>query len=177
MYFDVRKVMCMVAPIDLTGMRFGMQEVLSPAEKPLTATCPGRYWHCRCDCGREYIQAAKKIKDNKSCGCQTKREDLSGQAFGRLIVMAYLYDDKWLCECSCGNLSFVTSRDLKSGNTNSCGCYLKEVSSNINRTHGISIKHPIYRSWSHIKSRCYNVNVPEHRYYGARGIKMCDEWC
>jgi len=154
-----------------------MQLVLGPAERPADAKAPGHYWHCRCDCGREYVKLARKIKDNKSCGCQIERRDLTGQVFGRMIVLTNLYDDVWLCECSCGSLSFVRARDLKSGNTKSCGCYLREKSATINHTHGISIRHPIYRSWSHIKSRCYNMNVPEHRYYGARGIKMCDEWC
>lgn len=27
-----------------------------------------------------------------------------------------------------------------------------------------------------IKSRCYNENCPTYIYYGARGIKICNEW-
>ena len=33
-----------------------------------------------------------------------------------------------------------------------------------------------YRSWRHMHSRCYNQNVPEHKYYGARGIMVCARW-
>lgn len=37
--------------------------------------------------------------------------------------------------------------------------------------------HPIeYRAWSHMKGRCYQPNDRAYRYYGARGIKVCDEW-
>lgn len=27
-----------------------------------------------------------------------------------------------------------------------------------------------------MKSRCNNPNIPSFRWYGARGIKVCDEW-
>ena len=27
-----------------------------------------------------------------------------------------------------------------------------------------------------MKQRCSNSNLPEFKYYGARGIKVCDEW-
>lgn len=30
--------------------------------------------------------------------------------------------------------------------------------------------------YQHIKSRCYNKNDNAYKYYGARGITMCDEW-
>lgn len=43
------------------------------------------------------------------------------------------------------------------------------------RTHGQS-KTPEFRVWTYIKNRCYNRNDPKFRYYGARGIRMCDRW-
>lgn len=27
-----------------------------------------------------------------------------------------------------------------------------------------------------MKSRCYNANGDDYAYYGARGIRICDEW-
>lgn len=30
--------------------------------------------------------------------------------------------------------------------------------------------------YSHMKARCYNKNRWNYQYYGARGIKVCDEW-
>ena len=30
--------------------------------------------------------------------------------------------------------------------------------------------------YSHMKARCYNKNRWNYQYYGARGIKICDEW-
>ena len=62
-----------------------------------------------------------------------KREDLTGQRFGRLTVVnlneeiskqkGRLY---WNCKCDCGNEKVVYRGHLKSGRTSSCGCYQKE---------------------------------------------------
>ena len=35
---------------------------------------------------------------------------------------------------------------------------------------------PIYRVWRNMKSRCLNPNNCKYPSYGARGIKICDEW-
>jgi hypothetical protein len=33
-----------------------------------------------------------------------------------------------------------------------------------------------YNSWSSMKKRCFNINNPDYKYYGGRGITVCDEW-
>lgn len=33
-----------------------------------------------------------------------------------------------------------------------------------------------YRAHTAMKQRCLNPNNPSYRYYGARGIKICDRW-
>ena len=33
-----------------------------------------------------------------------------------------------------------------------------------------------YRAWLAIKTRCHNPNFPWYRYYGGRGIRVCDQW-
>ena len=33
-----------------------------------------------------------------------------------------------------------------------------------------------YRAWQEMKKRCNNPNVKAYKYYGARGIKVCDRW-
>lgn len=37
-------------------------------------------------------------------------------------------------------------------------------------------RHPLYSTWLGIKSRCYNPNDSHYRWYGAKGVKICDEW-
>lgn len=34
----------------------------------------------------------------------------------------------------------------------------------------------LYIIWSHMKQRCYNEKDLKYPRYGARGIKVCDEW-
>lgn len=33
-----------------------------------------------------------------------------------------------------------------------------------------------YRTWSNMKSRCYNKNDTGYKNYGSRGISVCDRW-
>lgn len=33
-----------------------------------------------------------------------------------------------------------------------------------------------YKSWSSMKERCFNKNHKNYRYYGGRGITVCDRW-
>lgn len=43
--------------------------------------------------------------------------------------------------------------------------------------HGKNWRRPqMYRVWSAMKTRCTNPNHNSYKYYGARGLKICDEW-
>lgn len=55
--------------------------------------------------------------------------DLTDQIFGRLRVLEYMGDSKWLCECSCSehNKVIVGGRFLRDSRTKSCGCLQKET--------------------------------------------------
>ena len=52
--------------------------------------------------------------------------DLTGQRFGRLRVMNFAGmggpNRMWLCVCDCGAKTTVPTRNLRTGNTTSCGC-------------------------------------------------------
>lgn len=37
-------------------------------------------------------------------------------------------------------------------------------------------EHLVYSNWKDMIRRCYNSESEDYRYYGARGIKVCDEW-
>lgn len=41
--------------------------------------------------------------------------------------------------------------------------------------HGLSYTR-LYRIWHKMKDRCYNKNDNRYKNYGARGIKICEEW-
>ena len=55
------------------------------------------------------------------------------QKFGRLIVIerseTRYQQALWRCVCECGTETFVTGNRLRSGQTKSCGCLRREVSS------------------------------------------------
>ena len=34
----------------------------------------------------------------------------------------------------------------------------------------------INQSWHHMKERCHDIECKDYHNYGARGIKVCDEW-
>jgi len=36
--------------------------------------------------------------------------------------------------------------------------------------------HPLYKLYHGMKNRCYNPNNTFYRYYGGRGIEVCDRW-
>lgn len=76
----------------------------------------------------------------------------------------------YLVWCECGTEKLIRIGHFS--NTYSCGCAQKE-------THGEGRNnehHDIYMRWCSIKQRCYNINNKDYRYYGGKGITMCDEW-
>ncbi len=105
--------------------------------------------------------------------------DLSGQVFGKLTVIKFLERKKFHslfeCKCDCGNITIVTSNNLRTNHTISCGCYNEKVFRDSTITHGLS-KHPLYLSWVGMRNRCYYKDHNRFEHYGGKGIKVCDEW-
>lgn len=106
--------------------------------------------------------------------------DLTGQRFGRLTVIRRSGTGKgrqsqWFCKCDCGADVFALSHNLRSGNTNSCGCLRVDMAKEQHTKHGFK-HHPLYEVWKNMRSRCYNTRNPDFRYYGGRGVFVCDEW-
>lgn len=107
-------------------------------------------------------------------------KDISGQRYGRLLVMRFLGRGRhnlamWECKCDCGNTAIVAGAWLRSGNTTSCDCYRFERFKKMVTKHGLSTTRE-YRSWNGAIQRCYNPKERHYADYGARGIRMCDQW-
>ena len=101
--------------------------------------------------------------------------DLKGKKFGRLtpierVLLKGKTERVWLCQCDCGNVTYLKTNLLTSGNTKSCGC----LRGNYIR-HGMS-RTRINKTYMNMKSRCYNPNASKYYLYGGKGIKVCDEW-
>ena len=113
-----------------------------------------------------------------------RRTDITGQKFGKLTVIernGYTADkdgkriSMWLCKCECGNTATVSQKLLVTGGKKSCGCIRKYYKGNKLEQHGKSHTR-IYAIYCRIFTRCENPNDMHYKDYGARGIKICDEW-
>lgn len=109
--------------------------------------------------------------------------DLSGKRFSRWFILSGAGitggSYYWLCQCDCGTIKKVQSTYLRNGESKSCGCLRNEDRWKTATTHGGTrngIIIPEYRSWVAMKTRCYNKNNPAYKYYGGRGIEVCERW-
>lgn len=107
----------------------------------------------------------------------SKLIDLTGQKFAKLTVIKREENTKkgcvrWECLCDCGNKTIVSGGNLKSGAVKSCGCLVKTAH---NATHRAS-NTPLYHKWKSMLYRCENPKHQAYKDYGARGIKVCEEW-
>lgn len=121
--------------IDLTGQKFNRLTVI---ERDLRDKRKGTYWYCKCDCGNFTSVLSNYLRNGntKSCGCLQKEKarenggfkNLTGQKFGRLLVLEYTAEKKnrscayWKCLCDCGKEIITSSNELLNGHTQSCGC-------------------------------------------------------
>ena len=106
-----------------------------------------------------------------------KKTDLTGQPFGRLIVIREYGRDKWgkvlwLCRClgkngdDCGKEVVATSSDLNSGAVKSCGCLRLDRRREVCTKHGLCASHPrlMLSVRVHIRFiRC--CTEPDHKNY------------
>jgi hypothetical protein len=102
--------------------------------------------------------------------------DRTGHIFGRLTVLEQAGRDKlkkvlWRCRCECGNELIVVVGSLVTGNTTSCGCYLKEKITK----HG-GWKNGSYNTWRAMIRRCAIPTDKDYPRYGGKGVTVCSEW-
>ena len=104
---------------------------------------------------------------------QKHKEDLTGRTFGRWSVKGKGLDNRlmYLCVCDCGTIREVPPSRLKSGRSTSCGCYDLERKTKHGRT-----RTRVYRTYMHMVDRCYNAKDDHYKWYGGRGISVCERW-
>ena len=72
------------------------------------------------------------IQVNSDRPFRSNLKDLTGQRFGRLVVLAPSVrkvgnHHYWECQCDCGNKVMVIGNNLRHGTTRSCGCLRAEA--------------------------------------------------
>lgn len=116
--------------------------------------------------------------------------DMTGERYGRLVAL-YKADPKagrtcWVFRCDCGVEKAIDAAHVRYGRIKSCGCLASELASEHarahlgkfaghNKTHGRS-KDPVYFVWKAMHQRCNNPNRADYKYYGARGVRVCERW-
>jgi len=175
------------------GQRFGRLTFVREVE-PLT-TASGRSHRrllCKCDCGKTHVALADHLVSGKirSCGCfkaETTSERLRkplavGQRFGRLVVIEQVEPGLYRFKCDCGNTVVKTVGAVRNRNCRSCGCLRPEAARElmVNRHRALGHTkisyHPLTIVLRSMCFRCYNPKCKQYKYYGARGIRVCDEW-
>ena len=120
--------------VDLSQQKFGKLTPIAPLEERHNNKV---VWRCICDCGTEcQVLAASLTSGNtQSCGCLKKENTVFAKAKNKLVGQTYGYltvleetDQRqygkivWKCQCECGNIVYLNTTRLKSGNDTSCGC-------------------------------------------------------
>lgn len=110
-----------------------------------------------------------------------KPKNIVGMRFTKLVAIEDVGKDRygsrlWRCVCDCGNETVVSTTNLISGNTKSCGCL--RIPPRIIKHGGLihGNKEKLYAIWNAMKNRCNNPNDPNYFRYGGRGIYVCEEW-
>lgn len=106
-----------------------------------------------------------------------------GDKFGRLTLTGESHIRQSLghrgrvveAVCECGVVKEYWFNLLRNGDTQSCGCYRKAVTSKRMKTHGLT-DHPLYDVYKKIISRCYDEKDKAFKNYGKRGIEVWLDW-
>lgn len=117
--------------------------------------------------------------------------DLTGKRFGKLTVIGVEKSGEhkyWKCVCDCGEIKIASTSYLLNGTTKSCGHERR----NPNRIDTPCNGNPITRGGKRklcylphqrilrirrgMIERCENKNRGNYKYYGGKGISVCEEW-
>ena len=169
---------------DLTGRKFGYLTVLHRAPNK-GKNGRSTAWACHCDCGGYIETRATDLKNGKvkSCGCIRKQMsrmkthiDITGKTFGRLTAIEEVPSDngrsRWLFRCTCGNMVIASGKDVRNGNTKSCGCQKIE-----NSGYKSGVLHPYYNPSISDEDREKKRLVPEYNEWIKAVYKKYDYTC
>ena len=120
------------ARVPMVGKTFGRLTVVEQVPAPAGVTGREAWYRCTCQCGgRDHHpghQPAPGDHPELRLSAHPRTDDLTGQRFGRLTVLA-LTEARgsnggavWQCQCDYGEMVQVHAHKLKCGHTRSCGC-------------------------------------------------------
>lgn len=105
--------------------------------------------------------------------------EFAGKTFGRLTILSEAPRQgkraMVTCRCNCGAVKIYRRQHVVCGAIKSCGCLASEVTAKRNYKHGMSTT-PTWVTWRCMRQRCEDRTHEDYKYYGARGITVCDRW-
>lgn len=96
------------------------------------------------------------------------------QAYGYRWV--YFYERVYKCECCGSAKSFAWHQNGRFCHACWQRFYKKGDWGLTQYQKSGATRHPLYRTWSNMKTRCYNSRNHNFPDWGGRGIKVCDRW-
>jgi hypothetical protein len=107
---------------------------------------------------------------------------ITGARYGRLTIIGEAArnergDRMWEAACDCGGT--IIDRSWNLARNISCGCHRSERMGRLRLEHGHNRKgrqSPTYATWDAMIARCERSGRENYRYYGARGIAVCERW-
>lgn len=169
------------------GQRFGKLLIRGSIIKS-SGTRSLLYQVCLCDCGKERLVQMGNLINGRISACSscTIVRDITGQRFGKILVIKSLGMDKkrnakWECQCDCGKRFAIFGSALTNAGVKSCGCvprgpslpygesyfnrvYYRYVKSAKNRNLPFELSKETFREM--ISRNCYYCNKsPEYREY------------
>lgn len=121
--------------INLINQHFGKLTVL---EENGRTSNKAVLWKCQCECGNIINVRTADLRNGhtQSCGCLQKEKTSIASKKGlekniKINMLTYLGEDKISdkkngtlrkCQCDCGNIIWIATKDFLSGHVSSCGC-------------------------------------------------------
>ena len=105
---------------------------------------------------------------------------VSGKKFSYLTLISFHHGIKgksqyWLCLCDCGNEKVIDIYSIGAKRVISCGCY--KISHGFRHGHILhGVESSTHSSWRGMLERCSNPKRENYKYYGGKGIKVCERW-
>ena len=171
---------------DITGLRVGKVVV----SHKTNVSGPAK-WLCLCDCGNTCEKYANDLLNTiyTHCGCEkgklhSRRKDHTNMRYGNVVGVEPTSKIKnsqivWVWKCDCGAYFESVAGNFVFGKQANCPDCAREngVRERAKKTtkHGM-VETKEYRTWCHIKERCFNKNDKSFSGYGDRGITMYEPW-
>lgn len=149
---------------DLTGLVFNNWTILELSNR--TNKKDDRYWVCECACEYKTIkhvaERALSFGTSRSCGC----------LLGKIPSKKIKKESEKILKPPKEKISKTkTERPLK---TPKKRIYKVKISKD--KINKVLYNKRIMNIYSGMKTRCYNPNSKNYKYYGDKGVIICEEW-